>query len=165
MITAAVNHDNRTLEVFRDQTTILTIPPELFKSWQEMYGEDCGDTWLADTIIKECNLSDTEADELLQCMKNPPQEFKPTDFVTPRRIERLPTGYILNSKDIVHPLYSYYDPEGECNFHIWADNRCYSWGVEIEARYTGLGEGTPKIRPCQHISPKLHAILKELPLL
>jgi len=165
MITAAINHNKQSLEVFRDQTMILSIPPELFKSWQEMYGGDYGDTWLADTISKECNLSETEADELLQCMKNPPEQFKPKDFITPLIVETLPTGYILNSKDIVHPQRSYYDPEGECHFHIWADKRCYYWGIEIEARYTGLGEGTPKIRRCEHISPKVHAIFKELPLL
>lgn len=87
------------------------------------------------------------------------------DFVTPRRKETLPTGYLLNSEKIVHPHYSYYDPEYEYDFHIWADCRCYSWGIQIEARYTGLGEGAPKIRLCDHISPKLHAIFKELPLL
>lgn len=93
------------------------------------------------------------------------KELQPTDFVTPRKINTLPTGYIINSKKVVHPHHSYYDPEMECNFHIWAEQRSYCWGVEIEARYTGLGEGTPVIRPCDHIGPKLHVIFKELPLL
>jgi hypothetical protein len=92
-------------------------------------------------------------------------EVQPKDFVTPRKIGTLPTGYILNSKKIVHPHHSYYDPEMENNFHIWSEGRCYYWGVEIEARYTGYGEGTPQIRPCEHVGPKLHVILQELPLL
>lgn len=86
------------------------------------------------------------------------------DFVTPRRKDTLPTGYLADGK-VVHPHYSYYDPEYESDFHIWADGRCYNWGIQIEARYTGLGEGTPKIRKCDHISPKLHKIFKDLPLL
>lgn len=93
------------------------------------------------------------------------KELQPTDFITPRKIATLPTGYVINSKKIVHPHYSYYDPESESNFHIWSIDRSYSWGIEIEARYTGLGEGTPLIKPCDHISPKLHVIFKELPLL
>lgn len=93
------------------------------------------------------------------------KEVAPKDYVTPRKIGTLPTGYIHNSKKIVHPHHSYYDPEMENNFHIWADGRSYHWGIEIEARYTGLGEGTPIIIPCEHIGPKLHVILQELPLL
>jgi hypothetical protein len=110
-------------------------------------------------------MNEEDADVVNKIVAKHLKEYEPKDFITPRIIDTLPTGYILNSKDIVHPRHSYYDPEGECNFHIWADKRCYYWGIEIEARHTGLGEGTPKIRRCEHISPKLHAIFKELPSL
>ena len=109
-------------------------------------------------------MNDKTEQELLEefIQTNIPEE---KDFITLRKKETLPTGYLLNSKKIVHPHYSYYDPEGEFNLHIWAEGRCYRWGIEIEARYTGQGEGTPKIRKCDHIGPKLHVIFKELPLL
>ena len=109
-------------------------------------------------------LNEEDAEEVDKIIAEHLKEFEPKDFITPRKIDTLPTGYTLDRK-VIHPQHSYYDPEGEMNFHIWAEQRSYHWGVEIEARYTGLGEGTPKIRPCNHIPPKLHTILKELPLL
>ena len=80
-----------------------------------------------------------------------------------KKIETLTTGYLLDGGEAIHPIYSMAD--AYCRLHIWANKRCYHWGIEIEPRYTGLGEGTPKIRECTHIPPNVHTVLKDLPLL
>lgn len=79
------------------------------------------------------------------------------------KTKTLTTGYLESGGKAIHPIISMSD--GYSKLHIWAEQRCYHWGLEIEARYTGVGEGTPIIRECSHIPPNVHVALKELPLL